>query len=72
MNVAPFALSPETCNPPVKGKYKRFTKPKPQKRGKPVVYDKEAIIRPLKQIWLVNSQSSLFQKTKSYYSYVAA
>jgi len=33
-------------------KYKRFTKPKPQKRGKPVVYDKEAIIRPLKQIWL--------------------
>ena len=33
-------------------KYKRFTKPKPKKRGKPVVYDKEAIIRPLKQIWL--------------------
>ena len=32
--------------------YKRFTKPKPRKRGKPVVYDKEVIIRPLKQIWL--------------------
>jgi len=32
--------------------YKRFTKPKLRKRGKPVVYDKEVIIRPLKQIWL--------------------
>ncbi|HOU69442.1 MAG TPA: hypothetical protein PKW49_12855 [Paludibacteraceae bacterium] len=33
-------------------KYKRFTKPKAKKRGKPSVYNKEAIIRPLKQIWL--------------------
>jgi len=32
--------------------YKRFTKPKPKKRGKPVVYNKESIIIPLKQIWL--------------------
>jgi hypothetical protein len=32
--------------------YKRFTKPMPKKRGKPVVYNKDAIIRPLKQIWL--------------------
>ena len=32
--------------------YKRFTKPNPKKRGKPVVYNKEALIRPLKQIWL--------------------
>ena len=32
--------------------YKRFTKPKPKKRGKPAVYNKDAIIKPLKQIWL--------------------
>jgi hypothetical protein len=32
--------------------YKRFTKPKSKKRGKPVVYNKDAIIKPLKQIWL--------------------
>ncbi len=32
--------------------FKRFTKPKANKRGKPSVYNKEAIIRPLKQIWL--------------------
>lgn len=32
--------------------YKRFTKPKQKKRGKPSVYKKEAIISPLKQIWL--------------------
>jgi hypothetical protein len=32
--------------------YKRFTKPKAKKRGKPVVYNKDAIIKPLKQIWL--------------------
>jgi hypothetical protein len=32
--------------------YKRFTKPKAKKRGKPDVYNKDAIIRPLKQIWL--------------------
>ena len=32
--------------------YKRFTKPKTKKRGKPVVCNKDAIIRVLKQIWL--------------------
>ena len=32
--------------------YKRFTKQKAKKRGKPDVYNKDAIIRPLKQIWL--------------------
>ncbi|MEE9911405.1 MAG: integrase [Deltaproteobacteria bacterium] len=32
--------------------YKRFTKPRKKRRGKPTVYNKEAVIRPLKQIWL--------------------
>lgn len=32
--------------------YKRFTKPKAKKRGKPAVYNKDTVIRPLKQIWL--------------------
>jgi hypothetical protein len=32
--------------------YKRFTKPKKKRKGKPSVYNQEAIIRPLKQIWL--------------------
>jgi len=32
--------------------YKRFTKPRKKKRGRPSVYNKEVIIRPLKQIWL--------------------
>ncbi|HOZ62652.1 MAG TPA: hypothetical protein PK914_11075 [Smithellaceae bacterium] len=32
--------------------YKRFTKPKAKRRGKPPVYNKEGIIRPLKQVWL--------------------
>jgi hypothetical protein len=32
--------------------YKRFTKPKLKKRGKPAVYHKTDIIQPLKQIWL--------------------
>jgi hypothetical protein len=32
--------------------YKRFTKPKAKKRGKPSVYNKDTVIRPLKQIWL--------------------
>jgi hypothetical protein len=31
--------------------FKRFTKPKPKKRGKPPVYNEE-ILKPLKQIWL--------------------
>ena len=33
--------------------FKRFTKPKTKKRGKPSVYQNEAIIAPLKEIWLV-------------------
>ena len=40
--------------------HKRFTKPKAKKRGKPSVYNKEAIIRPLKQIWLVPKDSKPF------------
>ena len=32
--------------------FKRFTKPKPKKRGKPPVYHNEDILKPLKQIWL--------------------
>jgi len=32
--------------------YKRFTKPKPRKRGKPSFYRKEEILIPLRQIWL--------------------
>ena len=32
--------------------FKRFTKPKPKRRGKPPVYQNEAIINPLKEIWL--------------------
>jgi hypothetical protein len=32
--------------------FKRFTKPKPKKRGKPSAYNKASIIRPLKRIWL--------------------
>jgi len=32
--------------------YKRFTKPKPKKRGVPSVYDKPSITEPLKCIWL--------------------
>ena len=32
--------------------FKRFTKPKPKKRGSPSVYNKASIIEPLKRIWL--------------------
>jgi hypothetical protein len=32
--------------------YKRFTKPKPRKRGKPSLYQREEILIPLKRIWL--------------------
>ena len=32
--------------------FKRFTKPKTKKRGKPPVYQNEAILKPLKKIWL--------------------
>ena len=33
-------------------RFKRFTKPKAKKRGKPPVYQNEAIINPMKEIWL--------------------
>lgn len=33
-------------------KFRRFTKPKPKKRGKPSVYNKSSVIEPLKRIWL--------------------
>lgn len=32
--------------------FRRFTKPKPKKRGKPPLYQNETIIKPLKEIWL--------------------
>ena len=32
--------------------FKRFTKPKPKKRGAPSVYNKPSITKPLKRIWL--------------------
>ena len=32
--------------------YRRFTKPRKKKRGRPSVYNKEPIIQVLKQIWL--------------------
>jgi hypothetical protein len=32
--------------------YKRFTKPKARKRGRPPLYNKEEILKPLKKIWL--------------------
>jgi hypothetical protein len=33
-------------------RFKRFTKPKPKRRGKSSVYKNEAIVTPLKEIWL--------------------
>ena len=33
-------------------RFKRFTKPKVKKRGKPSVYQNEAVRKPLKEIWL--------------------
>ncbi len=32
--------------------FKRFTKPKPKKRGKPSQYHKPSVLNPLKKIWL--------------------
>src|SRR4030042_6513129 len=32
--------------------FKRFTKPKPKKRGKPSRYSKASVLEPLKKIWL--------------------
>jgi hypothetical protein len=33
-------------------RFKRFTKPRAKKRGEPPVYHNEAIINPMKEIWL--------------------
>lgn len=33
--------------------FRRFSKPKPKKKGKPSVYNKPSVIEPLKRIWLV-------------------
>lgn len=33
-------------------RFKRFTKPKPKKRGAPSIYNKPSITEPLKRIWL--------------------
>ncbi len=33
-------------------KFKRFSKPKHKKRGKPSIYNKTSVIKPLKRIWL--------------------
>jgi len=32
--------------------FKRFTKPKPRKQGRPSVYHRDDILNPLKKIWL--------------------
>lgn len=32
--------------------FKRFTKPRPKKRGRPSIYNKPSVIEPLKRIWL--------------------
>lgn len=37
-------------------KFKRFTKPKPKKRGKSSVYNIPAVLEPLKRIWLATGQ----------------
>lgn len=33
-------------------RFKRFTRPRTKKRGKPAVYRSENILKPLQQIWL--------------------
>lgn len=35
--------------------FKRFTKPRPKKRGKPSIYNKDCILEPLKRIWLASN-----------------
>jgi len=40
-------------------RFKRFTKPKAKKRGKPTFYQHEAILKPLKKIWLDANKLSL-------------
>lgn len=36
--------------------FKRFTKPKPKKRGKPSIYNITSVLEPLKRIWLAAGQ----------------
>jgi len=36
--------------------FRRFTKPKPKKRGKPSIYNITSVIEPLKRIWLAAGQ----------------
>ena len=36
--------------------FKRFTKPKPKKRGRPSKYNRAVVIKPLKRIWLAAGQ----------------
>ena len=40
----------------VLNKFRLYTKPKLRKRGKPSVYNKTSIIKPLKHIWLASNQ----------------
>lgn len=35
--------------------FKRFTKPKPKKRGKPSTYHQPSVLEPLKKIWLTSN-----------------
>jgi len=37
-------------------RFKRFTKPKPKKRGRPSIYNIPSVIEPLKRIWLASGQ----------------
>lgn len=39
----------------VLGKFKRFTKPHPKKRGKPSIYNKTSVVTALKRIWLAGN-----------------
>src|SRR5512139_2307328 len=32
--------------------FKRFTNPKPKQRGRPSIYNKASVLKPLKKIWL--------------------
>lgn len=50
--------------------FKRFTKPKAKKRGRPSVYQHEAIRKPLKEIW--QSESALFETHESHPADLAA
>ena len=45
--------------------FKRFTKPKPKKRGKPSTYNTASVIEPLTRIWLAAGQpcSKLLKST---------